>query len=183
MQAEQGAPEHRHRSALEEGARWLVKQQEKGRLAGPKTAAGKEISPQNSRKHGVTSRDVERRQDEGVDVPDWLFAVASHLRNMADGTNPMDAHLIRKALIAAWRVTMAQDALDMEMATSPYPAVDLKKTRAGRTSDAVHGVAGRGSAMSTKKAKKLSYCAARFCSERDNAMRLLRQRSLPRSPP
>lgn len=157
MQAEQGAPEHRLRSALEEGARWLARQQEKGRLAGPKTAAGKKISPQNSRQHGVTSRDVERRLYESVDVPDWLFARARHLRNMADGTDPMDAHLIRKALIAAWRVTMAQDALGMEMATSLYPAVDLKKTRAGWTSDALHGVAGRGAAISTKKAEKLTY--------------------------
>lgn len=175
--------ERGRRSVLKEGARRLAKQQERRRLAGPKTDAGKKISSQNSRKHGVTSRDVERRFDEGVDVPDWLFALARHLRDMADGTDPMDAHLIRKALIAAWRVTMAQDALDMEMATSLYPAVDLKKTRAGWTSDALHGVAGRGSAISTKKAEKLSYYAARFRSERDNAIRLLRQRSLSRSPP
>ena len=175
--------ERRRRSALKEGARWLDKQQAKRRLAGPKTEAGKKISSQNSRKHGVTSRDVERRFDEGVDVPDWLFALASHLREMADGEDPMDAHLIRKALIAAWRVGMAQDALDMETATSLYPAVDLKKTRAGWASDALHGVAGKGSAMSTSKAEKLSYYAARFRSERDNAIRLLRQRSLSRSPP
>lgn len=45
----------------------------------------------------------------------------------------MEAHLIRKALIAAWCVTMVQDALDMEIATLLYPAVDLKKTRAGWT--------------------------------------------------
>ena len=183
MQAEQGAPEHRLRSALEEGARWLARQQEKGRLAGPNTGACKKISPQNSRKHGVTSRDVERRLDEGIDVPDRLFALARHLRNMADGTDLMDAHLIRKALIAARRGTMAQDALDMEMATSLYPTVDLKKARAGWTSDAFHGVAARGSAISTKKAEKLSCYAARFRSERDNAIKLLRQRPLSRSPP
>lgn len=131
----------------------------------------------------MSSRDVERHLDKGVDVPDWLFALARQLRNMADGTDLMDAHFILKALIAAWRVTMAPDALDMEMATSLYPAVQLKKTRAGLTSDALPGVVGHGSAISTKKAEKLSYYAARFRSERDNAIRLLRQRSLSRSTP
>ena len=130
---------------------------------GPKTEAGKRISSRNSRKHGLMSKDIERRFDEGLDLPDWLFALADQLRAMADESDPTDGHLLRKALIAAWRASLAQTSLDMEMSASVYPAHDKERLAI------------------TRQAAKLSYYAARFRAERDNAIRRLRQRSRARS--
>lgn len=142
----------------------FIEEVEASRLTGgPKTEAGKRISSRNSRKHGLMSKDIERRFDEGLDLPDWLFALADQLRAMADDSDPTDAHLVRKVLIAAWRASLAQSALDIEMAGSVCLAHD------------------KGQLANTKKAVKLSYYAARFRAERDNAIRRLRQRSRARS--
>ena len=97
-------------------------------------------------------------------------------------SDPMDALLVRKALIAAWRVDLAEQALDMELATSAYPAVDINKTHTGWASDAEHGLSGGGSSVTTKGARKKAYYAARFRSERDNAIRQLQKRYLSRTP-
>jgi hypothetical protein len=97
---------------------------------------------------------------------------------MADENDPMGAVLIRKALIAAWRASLAQDALDLELATSAYLGAELHKSYESWASDAIHGVAGRGGEVNTATAKKLARYAARFRSERDNAIRLLRLRPL-----
>ena len=88
--------------------------------------------------------------------------------------------LVRKALIAAWRHGLAQDALDMEVATSLHPSIELNKTHNGWASDAIHGVDSVGSMANASKARKMSGYAARFRSERDNAIRMLRQRSMGR---
>jgi hypothetical protein len=168
----------RRQAALKEAGRWLAKREMKARSGGPKTKAGKKVSSQNARRHGVTSKDVERRLDGGLEIPEWLFALGDHLRSTADESDPMDAVLIRRALIAAWRASLAQEALDLEMATSAYPAAELGKTHVRWASDAIHGIAGGGDEVSAAKARKLAQYAARFRSERDNAIRLLRLRSM-----
>ena len=59
----------------------FIEEVEASRLTGgPKTEAGKRISSRNSRKHGLMSMDIERRFDEGLDLPDWLFTLADQLR-------------------------------------------------------------------------------------------------------
>jgi hypothetical protein len=168
----------RRAAALERAAQWLAKQEMKARSGGPKTNEGKKISSQNSRKHGVTSKEVETRIDAGLDIPEWLFVLGDQLREMADENDPMGAVLIRKALIAAWRASLAQDALDLELATSAYLGVELHKSYESWASDAIHGVAVRGGEVNVATAKKLARYAARFRSERDNAIRLLRLRPL-----
>lgn len=168
----------RRQAALKEAARWLAKREMKARSGGPKTKAGKKVSSQNARRHGVTSKDVERRLDGGLEIPEWLFVLSDQLRSMADESDPMGAVLIRRALIAAWRASLAQDALDLEMATSAYPSAELGKTDVRWASDAIHGIAGGGDEVSAAKARKLAQYAARFRSERDNAIRLLRLRPI-----
>ena len=168
----------RRQAALKEAGRWRAKREMKARSGGPKTKAGKKVSSQNARRHGVTSKDVERRLDGGLEIPEWLFGLGDLLRSTADESDPMDAVLIRRALIAAWRASLAQDALDLEMATSVYPAAELGKTHVRWASDAIHGIAGGGDEVSAAKARKLAQYAARFRSERDNAIRLLRLRTL-----
>lgn len=166
----------RRAAAHEHAVQWLAKQKMKARSGGPKTKAGKKISSQNSRKHGVTSKEVESRIDAGLDIPEWLFLLGDQLRAMVDESDPMGAVLIRKALIAAWRASLAQDALDLELATSAYPGAELGKTHGRCASDAIQGVPGGGDEVSAAKARKLAQYAARFRSERDNAIRLLRLR-------
>lgn len=148
----------------------------KARSGGPKTKAGKKVSSQNARRHGVTSKDVERRLDGGLEIPEWLFALGDHLRSTADESDPMDAVLIRRALIAAWRASLAQEALGLEMATSVHPRAELGKSQVRCVSDAIHGVAGGEGGVNAANAKRLAQYAARFRSERDNAIRLLRFR-------
>ncbi|MCZ8017183.1 MULTISPECIES: hypothetical protein [Pseudomonadota] len=170
----------RRAAALKEAARWIAKLDARAKSGGPKTEAGKQVSSRNARKHGITSRDIERRIDEGLETPQWLFVLGNHLRIMADEDDPFDALLVRKALIAAWRHGLAQDALDMEVATSLHPSVELNKTHNGWASDAIHGVDSVGSLTGASKARKMSGYAARFRSERDNAIRMLRRRSMDR---
>jgi hypothetical protein len=168
----------RRAAALAHAAQWLAKQKMKARSGGPKTNEGKKISSQNSRKHGVTSKKVETHIDAGLDIPEWLFVLGDQLREMADESDPMGAVLIRKALIAAWRTSFAQDALDLELARSAYLGTELGKSYESWASDAIHGVAGRGSEVNVATTKKLARYAARFRSEQDNAIRLLRLRPL-----
>ncbi len=168
----------RQAAAHEHAVQWLAKQKMKARSGGPKTKEGKKISSQNSRKHGVTSKEVESRIDAGFDIPEWLFVLGDQLRAMVDESDPMGAVLIRKALIAAWRASLAQDALDLELATSAYPGAELHKSYESWASDAIHGVADRGGEVNAATAKKLARYAARFRSERDNAIRLLRLRGM-----
>lgn len=166
----------RRAAAHEHAVQWLAKQKMKARSGGPKTKEGKKISSQNSRKHGVTSKEVESRIDAGFDIPEWLFVLGDRLREMADENDPMGAVLIRKALIAAWRASLAQDALDLELATFAYPAAEIHKSYESWASDAIQGVAGHGVDVNAANAKRLAQYVVRFRSERDNAIRLLRLR-------
>ena len=81
----------------------------------------------------------------------------------------------------AARKTLAFDALDMEPATSLYPTVEMQKTYSGWVSGALHGIAGDSLQGVIKIMKKLSYYAARFRGERDNAIKRLHQRRSERS--
>lgn len=170
----------RRAAAIKEAARWIAKLDAKARSGGPKTDAGKKVSSRNARKHGVTSIDIERRFDEGTETPQWMFRLGRHLEMMAGSDDPVGALLFRKAMIAAWRHSMAQDALDMELATSTYPIADINKKHTAWASDAIHGVDNAGSLLAAKKARTLSGYVARFRSERDNAIRLLRKRWMDR---
>lgn len=69
----------------------------------------------------------------------------------------------------------------MEPPTSLYPIAEMQKTYNGWVSDALHGITGASQQGVTKSMKKLSYYAARFRSERDNAIKRLHQRCLERS--
>ena len=145
---------------FQEAAAWIASVEARKVSGGPKTDAGKRISSRNSRKHGLMSKDIETRFDRGLDIPAWLFTIADQLRSMADDNDSIDAHLVRKALIAAWRAVLAQNLLDLEMASSADCAADEELN------------------FYTKKAKKMSYYTSIFRAERDNAIRRLNRRHL-----
>lgn len=161
---------------FQEAAAWIASVEASKLSGGPKTDAGKRISSRNSRKHGLMSKDIETRFDNGLDIPDWLFALADQLRAIAEEDNPTDAHLIRKALIAAWRAELAQAAIATELTTAPYlpSPFDAAEAAAEGTgsSDDPRDLSCR---TASQKTKKLSYYAARFRAERDNAIWRLRR--------
>jgi len=86
-----------------------------------------------------------------------------------------------QAVSFAWRASPAQDTLDMALVTSLYPHVGMQKTNSGWVSGALHGIAGDSLQGIIKRRKKLSYYAARFRGERDNAIKRLHQRCSERS--
>ena len=69
-----------------------------------------------------------------------------------------------------------QDALDLERATSAYPAAELGNARVRWVSDRIHWVAAHGGEASAAKARRLAQYAVRFRPERNNAIRMLRLR-------
>lgn len=163
-------------AVLREAARFLRGRDRQRGRGGPQTKAGKAIAAQNARKHGVTSHAIEQQYDAGENIPDWLFNLRDGLVAYVDAGDPLDDHLMRKALIAAWRHALAEQALTQEMAAL-YPAADLAKSFNGWASDALHGVLGSAGIVDTAAVSRLSRYVRRFRAERDKAIRTLVQRS------